>query len=49
MPQNFAHRADKFELQVKSIVPSESTAEEVSFEWSHLRISSINSKVRNTD
>ena len=48
MPQNFSHRAEKFELQVKSIVPSESTAEEVSFEWSHHRISSIDSKVRTT-
>ena len=46
MPQNFAHRGKKFELQVRS---SESTAEEISFEWSHHRISSIDSKVRNTD
>jgi len=31
-----------------NIVPFESTAEEVSFEWSHHRISSTHSKVRTT-
>ena len=30
------------------MVPCESTAEEVSFEWSHYRISSTDSKVRTT-
>ena len=30
------------------MVPRKSTAEEVSFEWSHHRISSIDSKVRFT-
>ena len=30
----------------KSILPCESTAEEVSYEWSHERISSTDSKVR---
>ena len=30
------------------MVPCNSTAEEVSFEWSHHRISSTNSKVRTT-
>ena len=33
---------------VKQVVPCESTAEEVSFEWSHYRISSIDSIVRTT-
>ena len=32
----------------KQIVPFKSTAEEVSFEWSHHRISSTDSKVRTT-
>jgi len=32
----------------KQIVPCESTAEEVSFEWSHHRISSTDSKVQTT-
>ena len=30
------------------MVPCKSTAEEVSFEWSHYRISSTDSKVRTT-
>ena len=33
---------------VKQVVPCESTAEEVSFEWSHNRISSTDSKARTT-
>ena len=32
----------------KQMVPCKSTAEEVSFEWSHHRISSTDSKVRTT-
>ena len=37
-----------FSNSARQIVPSESTAEEVSFEWSHHRISSTDSKVRTT-
>jgi len=37
-----------FSNPAKQIVPCESTAEEVSFEWSHHRISSTDSKVRTT-
>ena len=36
------------ELRTKQTVPCESTAEEVSFEWSHHRVSSTESKVRTT-
>ena len=36
----------KLELHTKYIVPSESTAEEVSFEWSHHRVSSTDTRVR---
>ena len=35
-------------LHFKYMVPCESTAEEVSFEWSHNRISSTDSRVRTT-
>ena len=37
-----------FYIQTKWIVPCESTADEVSFEWSHHGISSTDSKVRTT-
>jgi len=36
------------DVKAEQIVPLESTAEEVSFEWSHHRISSTDSKVRIT-
>ena len=35
-------------LNIKLVLPCERTAEEVSFEWSHHRISSTDSKVRTT-
>ena len=38
----------KLELHTKYMVEPESTAEEVSFEWSHNWILSIDSKVRTT-
>ena len=38
----------KLKLHTKQIVPSESAAKEVSFEWSHHRISSTDSNVRTT-
>ena len=37
------------ELHTKQIVPCESAVEEVSFEWSHHKISSTDSNVRTTD
>ena len=43
----FHPQAQKLELHTKYIAP-ESTAEEVSFEWSHNRILSTVSKVRTT-
>ena len=47
-PKDFVERLKKLELHTKQIVPCESTAEEVSFEWSNHRISPTNSKVRTT-
>ena len=44
----FRPQIQKLELHTKSIVPRESTAEEVSFEWSQQRIWSTDSKVRTT-
>ena len=44
----FDPQCEKLELHTKYIVPCERTAEEVSFEWSHHRISSTGSKVRTT-
>ena len=38
----------RFEFKFCEITPGESNAEEVSFEWSHLRTSSTDSKVRTT-
>ena len=46
--KRFRSRTQKLELHTKQIVPCENTAEEVSFEWSHNRISSTDSKVRTT-
>ena len=42
----FRPQTQKLELHTKLIVSCESTAEEVSFEWSHHRISSTDSRVR---
>ena len=42
-PQN-----QKLELHTKQITPCESTAEEVSFQWSHHGILSTDLKVRTT-
>ena len=42
----FRPQIQKLELHAKQIVSRESTAEEVSFEWSHRRISTTDSKVR---
>ena len=43
------HTTDsKVRTPYQIIVPCESTPEEVSFEWSHHRISSTDSKVRTT-
>ena len=44
----FHPQTQKLELHTKQIVPCESTAEEVSFERLHHRISSTDSKVRAT-
>ena len=44
----FRPSTQELELQSKQIVPCESTVEEVSFEWSHNRISSTDSRVRTT-
>ena len=44
----FHPQTQKLEVHTKQIVPCENTAEEVSFEWSHYRISSTDSKVRTT-
>ena len=41
-------RVPKIKIQVNSHISCESTAEEVSFEWSHHRILSTDSKVRIT-
>ena len=41
------HAIRKLELHTLKKVPCESTAEEVSFEWLHYRISSTDSKVEN--
>ena len=46
--RGFHSQTQKLELHTKYIVPCESTAEEVSYEWSHQRISFTNSKVRTT-
>ena len=42
----FYPQTQKLELHTKYIVPCERTAEEVSFEWSHPRILSTDTKVR---
>ena len=42
----FHPQTQKLELHTQYIAPCESTAEEVSFEWQHHRISSTDSKVR---
>ena len=44
----FGPENQKLELHTKKIVPCESTAEEVSFKWSHHRILSTDVKVRTT-
>ena len=44
----FHPQTQELELHSKQIVPCESTAEEVSFELSHNRISSTDSRVRTT-
>ena len=44
----FHPRTEKLELLTKQIEPCERTAEEVSLEGSHRRISSTDSKVRTT-
>ena len=44
----FHPQTQKLELHTKQIVPCENTAEEVSLEWSHHGISTIDSKVRTT-
>ena len=44
----FYPQTQKLELHTKQIVSCENTAEEVSFAWSHNRISSTDSKVRTT-
>ena len=44
----FHPQTQKLEIHTKYIVPCESTAEEVSFEWKQHRIPSTDSKVRNT-
>ena len=41
----FHPQTQKLELHTKGIVPCESTAEEVSFEWLHHRISSTDKMV----
>ena len=42
----FQSHIQKLELHTKSTVPCESTAEKVSLEWSHERVSYTDSKVR---
>jgi len=42
----FHPQHQKLELHTKEIIPRESTAEEVSFEWEHHKISSTDSRVR---
>ena len=42
----FHPQTQKLEQHTKIIVQYESTAEEVSFEWLHLRVSSTDSEVR---
>ena len=44
----FHPQTQKLELHTKQIVPCENTAEEVSLEWSHHGITTIDSKVRTT-
>ena len=44
----FYPQTQNLELHTKYIVPCERTVEEVSFEWSHPRILSTESKVRTT-
>jgi len=43
--KGFLSQTQKLELHTKQIAPFESTAEEVSFEWSHRRISTLASEV----
>ena len=47
---SYARKSSNFILKhiEKRMVPCKSTAKEVSFEWSHHRISSTDSKVRTT-
>ena len=44
----FHPQTQKLELRTKQIAPCERTVEEVSFEWSHHRVSSTDPKVRTT-
>ena len=44
----FHQQTQKFEQRTEQIAACESTAEEVTFEWSHHRISSTDSNVRTT-
>ena len=44
----FHPQTQKLKLHTKQLLECESTAEEVSFEWSYHRISSTDSKVRTT-
>ena len=44
----FHPETQTLKLHTKQIVPCANTAKEVSFEWSHHRISTIDSKVRTT-
>ena len=41
----FHPQTQKLELRTKQVAPCESTTEEISFEWSHLRISSSDQKL----
>ena len=43
-PQDFINRLQELKLHTKYIVPCENAADEVSFEWSHHRISSTDFK-----
>ena len=44
----FHPQTGKLKLHTKQIIPCESPAEEVSFEWSHHRISPTDWKVKTT-
>ena len=45
-PFNYQERKNKIQIIEKEMVPCKSTAKEVSFEWSHHRISMAHTKVR---